>query len=335
MTINMLPKGDTSPFRTKEGAREISVLDSKPQEKVIQPLAIPGQKNFQPLVIFFYGRRGQGKTLAMTALAKLMWARYKSQKKHREIMTNYWTDFSRSDPYIIDRLNDFPAWARDGMLCIDEVSTAFPSARAMANINLLFTNFLTQIRKRDVEVMFTTQFPSTVSHGLLMQVDLFVLCEKVQGGRGVKLYCFDYWGQWSGKFWKKRWPPLKEEADWSWTLHNTDRIWNSYSTGEVIASMYSETRDDVIAENWDFGNPADELPNIDIVAGDGPVDLLIRQTLRTTNKIDPDGLWAAVSDNDLTAEVDSKAGLKVILTKHDLMPVTIEGKQWFVKEGSL
>ena len=109
MTINMLPKGDTSPFRTKEGAREISVLDSKPQEKVIQPLAIPGQKNFQPLVIFFYGRRGQGKTLAMTALAKLMWARYKSQKKHREIMTNYWTDFSRSDPYIICLLYTSPS----------------------------------------------------------------------------------------------------------------------------------------------------------------------------------------------------------------------------------
>ena len=90
----------------------------------------------------------------------------------------------------------------------------------MSSINVLFTNMLTQLRKRKLEISFTTQFPQMISYGVLTQVDLFVLCEKVAGGRAIKLYIFDHWGQWTGKTWKKNFPQPKWEADWVKTILN-------------------------------------------------------------------------------------------------------------------
>jgi len=326
--ITSLPSASVSPFKDKNKPRPISVFSSEPAEKIVEPLRIPGQKTFQPLVIFFFGRRGQGKTLAMTAIAKLMAERYRTRGLKNTVLSNYWTDFSHSDPYLIDRLNDFPSWARDGVIAIDEVASAFPSVRSMAGVNVMFTNFLTQIRKRNMEILFTTQFPSTVSHSLLMQVDLFVLCEKIQGGRGVKLFCFDYWGQWTGKFWKKRWPPLKEEADWSWTLHNTDRVWGSYNTSEVVASIHSDSRDDVISEAWEFPDPAAELPDAESNSDDDGVDMVIRRNMAIGEKIDVDGLMTLIRDNDPDGPIQKKSDLEPYWKKHGLTVLTIDKKQW-------
>ena len=90
-------------------------------------------------------------------------------------------------PFLIDEMIQFPSWLRDGTVCIDEVGSAFPSVRAMSTINVLFTNMLTQLRKRKLEISFTTQFPQMISYGVLTQVDLFILCEKVANGRAVTL----------------------------------------------------------------------------------------------------------------------------------------------------
>lgn len=327
--ISAFPNSSLSPFNIKGEPRPVEVFDNSSAEKIVEPIKVPGATQFQPLVIFFFGRRGQGKTLGMTAIGKIMAERYGRRNLKNKVFSNYWTDFSHSDPYLVDKLNNFPEWAEDGIIMIDEVSSAFPSTRSMANVNVLFTNFLTQIRKRNMEIMFTTQFPSTVSHALLMQVDLFLLTEKIQGGRGIRFYVFDYWGQWTGKFNKKRWPPEKEEADWSWTLHNTDRIFGSYNTSEVVAAIHSDSRDDIIEAGWQFSTEEEEAaeePEED--ASHDEIDNIIIQSLRLGEKIDIDGLFQAIKVGNPDGIIQRKTDLKPYWTKHGLTVVTIDKKQW-------
>ena len=198
-TLRAFPDKKLSVF-SKDQA--INTFDLKGETKIVEPLNLVPPKASQPLVIFFFGRRGEGKTLAMTTIAKLMKERYLRRGHNNEVYSNYWTSFGKWSPWLVDQLTEFPGWAKNGIIAIDEVSSAFPSARAMSQVNVLFTNMLTQIRKRNLECLFTTQFPSTVSHGLLMQVDLFIMCQKIKGGKAIKLYCFDFWGQWTGNFGK-------------------------------------------------------------------------------------------------------------------------------------
>ncbi len=216
--------------------------------------------NDRPLVLFLMGRRGEGKTLAMTALARMQKSRFAKFRMpngaRKRVVSNYRVSFAdRSDPYLLDDLIKFPEQARNLFICVDEVGSAFPNRRSLAAVNVDFSNFLTQIRKRNIEVCFTTQFPQVIDYQLLMQVDLFIRCEKFWGGRGVRLWYHDFWGQWTGKDHRKKWPPDKREWDWYNDLTGTDAVWGTYDTGELVAAINSSTRDQMIESQWDLPKP--------------------------------------------------------------------------------
>lgn len=232
--------------------------------KVLSALDIPARRRKQPLVVLFFGRRGQGKTLAMSALASMLQQRSRKAGSTMAVVSNYHLDFAaREDPYLLDELIEFPPWAYNLLVNIDEVATAFGSRRSMANINVLFSSFLTQIRKRNIEVMFTTQFPQVVDQQVLMQVDLFVRCEAVNGARSVRMLIHDWWGQYTGDMSRKPWPPVYGTEDAQVMAHRTDLVFGSYSTSEVIANVNSKRRHELIEQQWDVAAAGDEGTELD------------------------------------------------------------------------
>ena len=329
--VSLLPEIDNFNGGSKKNEGRIDILDFGEEAITTDPLIIRGKTKFQPIVCFFYGRRGQGKTLGMTTTGAIMRERYRRMGLKNQLFSNYWTAFSdMSHPYLIDQLNEFPVWAHDGILMIDELASAFPSVRAQSTVNLLFSNLLTQIRKRRMEALFTTQFVSQVSFTVLVQTDLFILCESQMGGRAIKMYIFDYWGQWSGKFWKKRWPPMKQEADWVKTMHNTDKLWGSYNTDEVIASLHSDVRGEIIEQQYVFEQvPKALTETIESPSFDNPVDNLLAEVLKTSDRVDPSGIINQLKVMGVD-EVKKQNDLKPFLTKHNLEFKKISGKTWAV-----
>ncbi len=210
-------------------------------------LDLPSRRRFSPIIIFLIGRRGQGKTLTMTGFAKSMQQRFKEKGLRRRVLSNYnlrFTPEGDSDPFILDRILAAPFSYSDSYICVDEISTAFPSARAMRSMNLEFGYFLTQIRKVRSEVIFSTQFPQEVDRRILRQVDLFVRCELVAGGKHTRLKWLDWWGQFTGlDFLNRSWPPRPDEFDWETVLLNTNTLFNQYDSNEMVFALDSDYRE--------------------------------------------------------------------------------------------
>tara|TARA_Y100000310_G_scaffold340407_2_gene436089 strand:+ start:555 stop:1538 length:984 start_codon:yes stop_codon:yes gene_type:complete len=235
-----------------------------PGTKVLSALEVPAKRRKTPLVILFFGRRGQGKTLAMTALAKMMQDRAAEAKSGLGLVSNYFINFAdKSDPYLLDELIEFPEWAYNLLVSIDEVGSAFSARRSIANINVLFSSFLTQIRKRNIEVMFTTQFPQVIDQQVLMQVDLFIRCESVMGGRDVKMLIHDWWGQYTGDMSRKPWPPVWGTHDEEIMAFRTNTMFGAYYTTEVVANVGSKRRDELIEQQWDLPDAPEEPTELD------------------------------------------------------------------------
>lgn len=228
--------------------------------KLLLPKDIPHKKAFRPLCVMYIGRRGQGKSLAMTTTAHIMQQRYKEKKFRYQVFTNYKCTFAQyTSPFLVDDLIGFPDWAENSHICIDEASAFAPSRRSMARDNLNFSNFLTQLRKLHSEIGFTTQFPQVMDIQLLLQVDLFIRCKLHDGGRAIELQVFDWWGQWTGKDGKKSWPPEPDTHDWVIWYHNTHTMWDKYDTDEVQAPIWSAQREDIIARSgWQLEAPGAE-----------------------------------------------------------------------------
>ena len=133
----------------------------------------PRPGRFSSKTKIFVGRRGQGKTLLMTVEGGAIRAMNEKHGAAVKIISNYSTAFSHyHSQYLIDNLVTFPEYAQDALLLIDEIQTAALSRRSMSKEAVNLSGFMTMIRKRRVEVMFTTQFPQTLDQQLLMQIDL-------------------------------------------------------------------------------------------------------------------------------------------------------------------
>lgn len=235
------------------GRRDPNGMGFQHEEERTQAL-VPEQvqtgREFRPCVMLFMGRRGQGKTKSMVMTALMMKRRYAQKRMPFSIFSNFWVEGAdRVSPNLIDELMQFPAWARDGLVLIDEASSAFPGRRSLSSVNVEFSQFLTQIRKRNLEVCFTTQFPQVLDYQVLLQVDLFIRCENL--GLDVGLGIYDWWGQWTGRDYRKRWPPEVDTQDWNRRYVNAHLVHGLYRTGEVVAPVWSKSRQDIINQQYE------------------------------------------------------------------------------------
>ena len=257
----LTPRGANPPGRGGVGLLEPWMpagekLDFVPpaqgQATIRTPMDLKRGRSFLPRVAILFGRRGEGKTLWLTTMLWLLKELGRMQGTPRYIATNYWTSFSdHASPYLLDELQEFPDWAYNAIIGIDEVVDLLPAARAMSNYTLLSQSFFRQIRKRGCEIIAATQFPQELSRGILRQVDFFLETELVQNGKGVRTYWHDWWGQFTGLYKQRYWPPERDAHDYAFTLWGTDKMFGHYRTEEVVATVVSDSRDEIISKQWE------------------------------------------------------------------------------------
>ena len=260
--VSYLPGLTVSPFGS-------SAPPSSTTEQLLLPEGWCGQRHsFRPIVILLTGRRGSGKTLGLTAIMRYQQRRNIAAGYPCRVLANYHVAFAdRSDAYILDELMNYPEWARNIILGIDEIGSCFPNRRSLASINLLFLQFVGQIRKRATEIAATTRFAVVVDQQHAMEIDLFLRChafyvtdgsghvkQDVMGRpiQGIDFDIWDYWGQWTDDVRRKYWPPNLEPVDETRTIINVQTMWDCYSTDEVIVPMWlrDDQRRKILANEW-------------------------------------------------------------------------------------
>ena len=253
-------KGLVANSRTAGSNKHVQIYPGeKKADTLLLPWEVPISGSFYPIIAMFWGRRGQGKTLSMTTLGAMMLHRYlragvKSSAANpngHKICANYHVSFADFyNPMLVDMLVDFPPWAHDMTVMIDEILAYFPNRRSLARGNLNFGTFLQQIRKRHIELLFTTQFPQNMDKIMVEQVDLFIRPELFNRGNSVRLIIHDWWGQFTGNMISKKWPPIHEPPDWIIPVHGIKNVYGAYPTDEVVAPMWSGNRNTIIKGQW-------------------------------------------------------------------------------------
>jgi hypothetical protein len=245
----------------KPRAQFLQIGGIKEDQKIdlVEPWMMNGSMKSDPIVIMLIGRRGRGKTQGMTWMGGFQKQAFKELGSKNQIASNYWTSYShRLDPNLINWLNTdgmFDPAARNLYCLVDEVGSQFANRRSMAQANVDFSQVLTQIRKLNTEMVFTTQFPQWVDMMVLFQVDLFIMMDgynrTVEGvPNTIDMYVFDYWGQWTGDMRRKHWPPQMDDVDWQFTIHEAAFIKDQYRTNQIVPPAWYKKKDQVVKSMW-------------------------------------------------------------------------------------
>ena len=249
-----------SPSGATFKAGDYSVFGDEPKQAAIDSDHAHVGANHGTGVVMFIGRRGHGKTALLTAIAGHMQRQFRRRKFAGRIFSNYAINFldpirDYYHPYLIEDVQEFPLWFRDGYLVMDEIQSFATSRRSMSKSNVNISAFLTQIRHRNIQAAFTTQFSQTIDYQVLLQVDLFIRVKTLDrwpGGfpRIVELEKHDYWGQFTGKDYRKAWPPQPQDADGWQQMFIPESLRGTYNTDQIIASNYwdADVRDRVNIE---------------------------------------------------------------------------------------
>lgn len=120
------------------------------------------------LVVLFQGSRGSGKTLSLIVEALLF------LKEGWEVFANFKTPFSKyiSDVDIFNLNKD--SKLKNCVLLIDEMQIFFDSRLWSSKKSIGFSNFVQQLRKRNIILMGTTQYVDTVEKRIRQHVDLLI-----------------------------------------------------------------------------------------------------------------------------------------------------------------
>lgn len=267
---------------TKEGKEDDGIMRYS-IETMDHPI-----KRYLSKCFFFFGPRGRAKSLSITYWLYTLRSLYDKiygpeprhcpicsrvyheDIKHRpiRIATNYKCDVADiQDPYLVDKLMNYPPWAHDMDVAIDELGAYVPAARAMSSTALNIGTWLQQIRKRRINIYMATQYAQDITRNVLRQVDLFLEPETFDDGQNVFLYPYDLWGYYTGDMEYKRWPPRRQDAFAAPILQrNTAKVFGLYDTEEIFAPIWYNQRDTMVDEaGYTFGNDGD--PN-DLLGGD-------------------------------------------------------------------
>jgi hypothetical protein len=304
--------------------------------KLEGPDDMPLRHKFMSSAMFCFGRRGQGKSLGMTCLAEFQRQRYARANNGYQVAANIWMEPAAIiNPRMVEDLTTFPDWGRKLFICLDEVGALISNRRSMAKENIGFGAFLTQIRKRKNEFIMTTQFPQWTDLQVLYQIDFFMLMESPDNGRSVHVSVFDWWGQFTGNFKHKRWPPEPQDMDWEFTIRGTESMWRSYNSDQITAPIWAKNKDQIIMtehgdrqENYDVGYEPEEVEGW----ADGPAASLEEFLAEQTPGYPVTGILSAVERftgqrmNSMAAaeHIDAKMGYKVDYTVKP--PVIMEKK---------
>lgn len=118
------------------------------------------------MILLYKGRRGCGKTLTMIKDGLLY------DNAGYKIFRNFDCSFGKyiSNEEILNLNKNSPI--RDCVLLIDEIQIFFDSRRSMKKESINFSNFIQQIRKRNIILLTTTQYSNTTDLRLRQHLDV-------------------------------------------------------------------------------------------------------------------------------------------------------------------
>lgn len=121
------------------------------------------------MIYFYKGARGRGKTLTMIKDAWIF------HKNGYQVLSNmksvkFATYISNEDILNINKDSPF----KNCVILVDEIQTLFNARRSAKKENLQFSFFIQQIRKRNIELLVTSQFANTIDLILRQHLDFVV-----------------------------------------------------------------------------------------------------------------------------------------------------------------
>lgn len=122
-------------------------------------------------VVAMIGRRGAGKTLLSVHYL------YQYQKSGRTIYSNIWLSF----PYqklTLTMLKELPEELNNSVIFIDEIHMWADAYKFFSKNSHALSTIATQLRKRNIVFIFTTQFFNQAVKRLRNQVDFIIMLEK-------------------------------------------------------------------------------------------------------------------------------------------------------------
>lgn len=118
------------------------------------------------MIVLYKGARGRGKTLSMVKDgAEYFLEGYK-------VLRNFECSFGEpiENDQILELSKD--SELNNCVLLIDEIQIFFDNRRSMTKQNITFSNFVQQIRKRNIIILCTTQYSNTIDIRLRQHLDI-------------------------------------------------------------------------------------------------------------------------------------------------------------------
>lgn len=117
-------------------------------------------------IVLYKGARGSGKTLTMVKDA------YKYHKNNWKVLRNIYAKFgnkiTEEEVLNLDKHSNIS----NCVIMLDELQIFFDSRRSTSHENVNFSNFIQQIRKRNIILLGTAQFSNTVDLRFRQHIDI-------------------------------------------------------------------------------------------------------------------------------------------------------------------
>lgn len=171
------------------------------------------------MIVGFLGRMGSGKTLSLTRQV------YKEYKKGKKIISNMHFNFVYT-PLTLEMLLQYDnenTQLHDTVIVIDEAHVYLDSRTSVSKRNRIISLFLTQTRKKNVHLYYTTQSFDQVDKRLRNNSDVLIVCKTLPYKNGLKITYNTL--------------NIKEELGFrvakTWFISN--KFFNLYDTSQVIS----------------------------------------------------------------------------------------------------
>lgn len=121
----------------------------------------------ESLIVLYKGRRGAGKTLTMVKDGYLYYK--KGFKVYSNLKTTFSFQLNEDKIFNLIRTN-----IKDCVILFDEIQLYLDSRRSMSKLNIEFSGFIQQIRKRNIHLLATTQYSNTLDLRFRQHIDIIV-----------------------------------------------------------------------------------------------------------------------------------------------------------------
>jgi hypothetical protein len=196
------------------------------------------------VVMMITGSRGSGKSLFLSSMVveellrgKTVWSNMPVKLTHT-IANKYNVPKLKTKPLDLDAFYALSEELQNGVVCIDEAQNMSDSRSSLTLKNRLLNAIVAQVRKRNLNVYYTTQDPSWVDVRLRFATDVEVACfdlgyspwgrnHNVEWGKLIRCYFKDLSGYMTGT------PYFITGKYYRKSIFKGYKYWNCYDTSKV------------------------------------------------------------------------------------------------------